>query len=205
KMTLKLWAEKPEHVAGAFTKTMPWDEPATERDLVDTREEYVTQRQLQGPGIAEIHSVAEYTRTVKVGKKGKKIKVPKVVATLKIYKGSLEKLKGQKLTLNHQVQIALGSASGIKTMHNQNVIHGDMKLENVLFNDTTGKFECRVSDFGLKYKKGEPLPFRKGNYGSSYCTAPELFMNMDFKGDGEKLDVWALGLVLYQLNKGRDP
>src|SRR5205085_1055307 len=44
-----------------------------------------------------------------------------------------------------------------------------------------------------------------GYYGSILNTAPELFGVADFKGNIMKTEVWAMGIILYEIHFGTTP
>jgi serine/threonine protein kinase len=78
--------------------------------------------------------------------------------------------------------------------HNRHVIHNDIKPENILI---TREGKMKLTDFGgavFRYDEGRD----KRSMGRTilYC-APELFVN-DLEYD-EKVDIWSLGVVLYEL------
>ena len=97
---------------------------------------------------------------------------------------------------------------GLWNMHKEGVIHADLKLNNALVKkDDIRGFAAALTDLGLAfdYANNEPPNFviTWGYYGSIEPTAPELFGNHNFTGDYRKLDVWALGMMLYQLYTGQ--
>jgi len=75
----------------------------------------------------------------------------------------------------------------------QNVIHRDLKPDNVLFDD---QYNVKIADFGLSE---EFIPGEKLN---TFCGTPEYMAPEVFKGqkfDGPKVDVWSLGVMLYEM------
>lgn len=84
-------------------------------------------------------------------------------------------------------------------MHKQNVVHRDLKLENVMIDievseNGTPEMICKLADFGfscvLEQDKGASLKL-----GTHIYMAPELF-----KRGGtydSKVDTWALGVLTY--------
>lgn len=75
-------------------------------------------------------------------------------------------------------------------LHCKDLIHGDIKLENVFLCGETVK----LGDFGLTRFSWEVL----GEFGTVEYAAPEL-LTRDTKADPFKADMWALGVVLYTL------
>ena len=97
--------------------------------------------------------------------------------------------------------------SGLYYLHTNNIIHRDLKLENILINEiekdnkTNLKyFWIKIIDFGTskifsKHKK------EKSIVGSSYYIAPEV-LNQSYN---EKCDTWSVGVILYMLISGKAP
>jgi serine/threonine protein kinase len=77
----------------------------------------------------------------------------------------------------------------------QGVCHRDLKLENLLI-DNNG--HLKISDFGHAgiYKEGWDL-FNTRLVGSLYHLSPEQVQGQCYSG--EKIDIWALGVILYLL------
>ncbi|KAJ6248613.1 kp78a-related [Anaeramoeba flamelloides] len=88
---------------------------------------------------------------------------------------------------------------GIEYCHSKNIIHRDLKLENLLITDEK---KLKIIDFGLSNfsEKGELL---KTHCGSPSYTAPEIFSEQKY--DGFKSDIWSLGVLLYALLVGKLP
>jgi serine/threonine protein kinase len=89
---------------------------------------------------------------------------------------------------------------GMKYCHQHNLIHRDLKLENVLLVNSEEK-KIKIIDFGIA---GAITFFTQEDLdtGSLSYMAPECFHNQkDYKVDG-RIDVWATGVILYCMLHG---
>lgn len=109
-------------------------------------------------------------------------------------------------------------ASGLAYIHQQELVHRDIKEENVLIYKITAEIaQLKISDFGLS----KPIS-RSGNYsltsgikGTEHYLSPELltllsnnFINIPIidKKTSVSSDIFALGVVFFSfLTKGKHP
>ena len=79
-------------------------------------------------------------------------------------------------------------------MHNKNILHLDLKPENVLCCHN-GSNLIKIIDFGLArfHKPGESL---RVMFGTPEFIAPEV---VNFDEIGPQTDVWSIGVVCYVL------
>ena len=83
-------------------------------------------------------------------------------------------------------------------MHNQNIVHRDIKLENVLFDQS---HNAKLIDFGFSvYAKDKKLRMFCGT--PSYM-APEIVKRGEYRG--KPVDMWSLGVIVFILLVGRLP
>ena len=97
--------------------------------------------------------------------------------------------------------------SGLYYLHANNIIHRDLKLENILLSEIEKDYKSnlkyfwiKIIDFGTskifsKHRK------EKSIVGSSYYIAPEV-LNQCYN---EKCDTWSVGVILYMLICGKPP
>lgn len=94
---------------------------------------------------------------------------------------------------------------GVKCLHDKNIIHRDLKLENILIKD--GK--AKISDFGLAKKMGNREWVESIKCGTPCTMAPEVFFNSQYYNKkptyNNKCDIWSLGVVLHELVYKRHP
>ena len=92
---------------------------------------------------------------------------------------------------------------GLSYIHSHNIIHRDIKLENIMISDIeniliNGKIEqfywIKIIDFGIaKFTSSNKK--EKGMTGTLYYMAPEVIkQNYDYK-----CDIWSVGVILYIL------
>lgn len=91
------------------------------------------------------------------------------------------------------------AASAIKYCHEHNICHRDLKPENI-FLDT--KFNVKLGDFGLAMRF-KPNRYVMQPVGSLLYAAPEILQHDPYMGP--ELDVWGLGILLYEMLCGTPP
>jgi serine/threonine protein kinase len=91
--------------------------------------------------------------------------------------------------------------AALQAAHAQGIVHGDLKPGNVL---VTGDGRVKVTDFGIAHVI-DPLrnPERRGVQGTPYYMAPEQLV--DLESIGPSTDLYAIGVMLYELLAGKEP
>ena len=84
---------------------------------------------------------------------------------------------------------------GLEHLHSKDIIHCDLKLENIMF-DKVGGFDVKLIDFGFatKFERNKETLFVI--LGSPLYMAPEL---VEQKHYNQKVDIWAIGVMTYLL------
>mmetsp|Transcript_47064 Transcript_47064/g.117403 ORF Transcript_47064/g.117403 Transcript_47064/m.117403 type:complete len:630 (-) Transcript_47064:389-2278(-) len=90
-------------------------------------------------------------------------------------------------------------------LHRQRIVHADLKPENLLlFEDAdSDTLHIKLCDFGL----AQQIPAsgwiaHDGIRGTQGYLAPELLLGQSYN---EKIDIWALGIIVYTLIAGYEP
>lgn len=105
-----------------------------------------------------------------------------------------------RLSETHSCELFLQILSAVEYLHNHNIVHRDLKAENLLLSNDYKTI--KIADFGFAnyYTKDKLL--------STWCgsppyAAPELFKGLNYVGP--PVDIWSLGVILYVLVCGSLP
>eukprot|EP00061_Rhincodon_typus_P017925 g46859.t1 len=100
-------------------------------------------------------------------------------------------LKARKVLTEPEVRYYLRQiVSGLKCLHEQEILHRDLKLGNFFINES---MELKIGDFGLAAKL-EPVEQRSRTIcGTPNYLSPEV---LNKQGHGCESDIWALGCVI---------
>ena len=100
------------------------------------------------------------------------------------------------LPLEARLALVLQVAQAMAHAHREGVVHRDLKPANVLV-DREGR--ARVLDFGLAWHDGaQSLTASGALVGTPYSMAPEQFGMVEGSSRAPAVDVWALGILLYE-------
>lgn len=96
------------------------------------------------------------------------------------------------LTPTQLTIIAYGISVGMEYLHSRNVIHRDLKTQNVLLDD---EFMPVIADFGSS-RKIDTVQAMTGLFGTTNYMAPEFIHGEEYD---EKVDVYSFGFILWEL------
>ncbi|XP_047164764.1 uncharacterized protein LOC124834172 isoform X2 [Vigna umbellata] len=100
--------------------------------------------------------------------------------------------------------IAMDAAFGMEYLHSKNIVHFDLKCDNLLVNLRDPQRPiCKVGDFGLSRIKRNTL-VSGGVRGTLPWMAPEL-LNGNSSRVSEKVDVFSFGISMWELLTGEEP
>jgi p21-activated kinase 1 len=99
----------------------------------------------------------------------------------------------------HVAYFAREILSGVEYMHAHNMIHRDIKTDNILL---TKSGEIKLADFGYTAQLGSDAERRKSIVGTPYWMAPELISSQPYTFN---VDIWSLGILVRELVEGEPP
>ncbi|KAI4341850.1 hypothetical protein MLD38_026524 [Melastoma candidum] len=92
-------------------------------------------------------------------------------------------------------------AMGLKVLRDNNLIHRDLKPQNLLLSTSEDRSILKIADFGFA-RSLQPKGLAETLCGSPLYMAPEI---MQLQKYDAKADLWSVGAILYQLVTGRTP
>ena len=100
---------------------------------------------------------------------------------------------GAALPETEAAALACGLVEALLYLHHHGISHGDVKLGNAMLDGGI----VRLIDFGTAVHEGGGAPAGARLPGTLACTSPEALDGAH--ADGRPADVWALGVLLYNL------
>ena len=116
---------------------------------------------------------------------------------------SLDKLIQKQTSLSPQVAMLImqDSLYGLRFAHKKNVVHRDIKPGNLLISK---RGEIKLTDFGIASDDSDDRNTKDGVVlGTPSYMPPEQFKNSS--GVDQRADIYALGVMLYEMVTGQKP
>lgn len=92
-------------------------------------------------------------------------------------------------------------AAGLCMLHRENVLHRDLKPQNILLSDNSDDPALKIADFGFA-RALQPQDMAATVCGSPLYMAPEILRHEPYDA---KADLWSVGAILFELLLGRTP
>jgi eukaryotic-like serine/threonine-protein kinase len=125
-----------------------------------------------------------------------------LVIVMPAYEGTPldKKIQQGPLKIDDVIDISIQIADGLNAAHEKDIIHRDLKGSNIVI---TPKGQVKIIDFGLAWKTGTSRLTKTGStLGTVHYMSPE-----QARGEilDKRTDVWALGVIMYEMISGRLP
>jgi len=104
------------------------------------------------------------------------------------------------LPLQRALETLRGIASGLSNLHDNEIVHSDIKPSNILLDKY---LKPKICDFGLSSRVSEkPLPFEDSLVGTLDYIAPEYLIHGEVL---PSIDVYSLGILACEILTGKNP
>ncbi|MDA0379532.1 MAG: protein kinase, partial [Bacteroidetes bacterium] len=177
-------------------KVLPASALTSESDRARFYREAKSAAALNHPHIAQIYQIDEAVP------EGGSAEEPRPFIALEYIDGRTldARVEEGPLPLDEAVRLTTQIAQALEVAHEKDIVHRDIKAANVML---TKKGEAKVLDFGLAKTAHSTMLTRMGStLGTVAYMSPEQARGEEVDG---RTDLWALGVLLYQLIAGKLP
>jgi len=97
---------------------------------------------------------------------------------------------------------------GLAFLHENGIIHRDIKPQNILMHKVNGTWLAKIADFGLAKRVENQTMVSSKLLGTMEYMAPEQFNPSKYGIDGKlgtNVDLWSLGVILFEMFTGDLP
>jgi len=112
-----------------------------------------------------------------------------------------DRLQTKRLTLQQSLEYAIQIADGLAHIHSHECWHRDLKPANILLDRNNHVY---LADFGLALDEAQRWSSKTGVAGTYPYMAPEQIKGATHRLNA-RCDIWALGVILYEMLTGRRP
>lgn len=114
--------------------------------------------------------------------------------------------RSERLSLDQMLDILLQTCRGLEAAHQKNIVHRDMKPENIFLVERRERLRAKILDFGIAKvsgTEGSQNLTRTGTiFGTPFYMSPEQALG---KPLDLRADIYSVGVIMYELFTGRVP
>jgi eukaryotic-like serine/threonine-protein kinase len=112
-----------------------------------------------------------------------------------------DRLQTNRLTIQQSLEYAIQIADGLALIHSYECWHRDLKPANILLDRNNHLY---LADFGLALDEAQRWSSKPGVAGTYPYMSPEQIKGATHRLNA-RCDIWALGVILYEMLTGRRP